>query len=138
MAQAHTLDAIFNRLVVRAAMNQGEYLDAAQTYYRLALKAQSQCRATVESLALIKNPPNVAIVKQANIGQAVQVNNGMSAESATRAREIENPQNRLLEQSNGERLDFAAPSAAGGLNSSMETVGAFDGAEDERREGASR
>lgn len=133
MAQAHTLDAIFNRLIVRAAMNQGEYLTAAETYYRLALKAQSQCRATIESLALIKNPPNVAIVKQANIGQAVQVNNGTTAQPSSRARETEKTQNKLLEQSNGERLDVGASARTIATNSAMETLGALDRTEDDRR-----
>jgi hypothetical protein len=35
---------------------------------RLALKAQSQCRATLETLAQIKNPP-VVLARQANIAQ---------------------------------------------------------------------
>ena len=53
-----------------------EYLPAAETYLRLALKAQAQCRATVEALAEIKNPRPVAFVKQANIAQGPQqVNN---------------------------------------------------------------
>jgi hypothetical protein len=30
--QAHTLDAIFNQLAIRAALNQREYLDAADRY----------------------------------------------------------------------------------------------------------
>jgi hypothetical protein len=47
------------RPVIRAALNQGEYLDAADKCYRLAL------HATLETLATIKNPPNVAIVQQA-------------------------------------------------------------------------
>jgi hypothetical protein len=36
------------------------------TYLRLGLKAQSQCRATLETLAAIKNPRPVAFVQQAN------------------------------------------------------------------------
>lgn len=45
----------------------GEYLNATDTYLRLALKAQAQCRATLQTLAEIKNPRPVAFVKQANI-----------------------------------------------------------------------
>lgn len=75
-AQAHTLDAIFNNLSRRAALNMGEYISAAETYLRLALKAQSQCRATLETLAAIKNPQPVAFVRQANISHGPQqVNN---------------------------------------------------------------
>ena len=78
VAQADTLDAIFNDMARRAALNAGEYLHATETYMRLALKAQSQCRATIETLANIKNPP-VVIAKQANIaGGAQQVNNGVT------------------------------------------------------------
>jgi len=50
-AQAHTLDALFTALVQRAALNFGEYIGAADTYIRLVLKAQSQCRATWKAIA---------------------------------------------------------------------------------------
>ena len=124
MAQAHTLDALFNRLIVRAAMNQGEYLDAADRYYRLALRAQSQCRATIETLAAVKNPPNLAFVKQANIGQAVQVNNGTPP--ASRAPENENAPSKLLEVTDGQRLDVAPATATGGADPLLEALGALD------------
>jgi hypothetical protein len=84
-AQAAALDAIFNEMARRAAMNMGEYLDATERYMRLALKAQGQCRATLETLAAIKNPP-VIFAKQANIAHGPQqVNNG-SFRSSTRTR----------------------------------------------------
>jgi len=38
------LDSFFTKMALRAALNMGEYLNAAETYMRLALKAQSQCR----------------------------------------------------------------------------------------------
>ena len=51
-------------------------MQAAETYVRLALKAQAQCRATLETLATIKNPP-VVYARQANIAAGrQQVNNG--------------------------------------------------------------
>jgi len=56
-AQALTLNLMFAELARRAALNMGEYLGAAETYMRLALRAQSQCRATFETLAAVKNPP---------------------------------------------------------------------------------
>lgn len=55
-AQAITLDSMFTELARRAALNMGEYLDAAERYGRLALKAQSNCRATVEALAKLHQP----------------------------------------------------------------------------------
>lgn len=76
-AQAAALNAMFGELARRSALNMGEYMDAADRYMRLALKAQGQCRATLETLAVIKSPP-VVFARQANInnGGQQQVNNG--------------------------------------------------------------
>jgi len=82
-AQATSLDAIFNEMARRCALNMGEYIGAADTYMRLALKAQSQCRTTIEALAEIKNPRPVAFVKQANISHGhQQINNGVKPAEA--------------------------------------------------------
>jgi hypothetical protein len=67
----------------------GEYIDAADRYMRLALKAQGQCRATLETLAAIKNPP-VVIARQANVSHGPQqinntVNLDKTFETGTRA-----------------------------------------------------
>ena len=120
IAQAHTLDAIFNDLARRAQLNVGQYLGAADTYLRLALRAQTQCRATLETLATIKNPPNVAFVKQANIANGPQqVNNGTTP---SRAGETEMPRSKLLEESNVERMDYGSASATVESNSHMAAV----------------
>ncbi|MBP6363766.1 MAG: hypothetical protein KA329_09625 [Novosphingobium sp.] len=55
-AQAITLDSMFAELARRAANNMGEYVNAAERYGRLALKAQSNCRATLEALAKLHQP----------------------------------------------------------------------------------
>jgi hypothetical protein len=52
--QAVTLETIFTSLARRATSQ--EYLKQFQAYLGLALKAQAQCRATLEALAEIKNP----------------------------------------------------------------------------------
>ena len=132
MAQAHTLDAIFHKLARKAT--DVEYLNRLDVNLRLALKAQSQCRATLETLAAIKNPQPMAFVQQANIAHGPQqVNNGaVQPGEPSRAREAENPQNKLLEAQNGERLDFGAPGAAGGADSQMETLGAVHRPQDAR------
>jgi len=135
MAQAHTLDAIFANLAYRSAINIGDYLNAAETYMRLALKAQSQCRATLETLAAIKNPPTI-IARQANVTTGPQqVNNGVEPgnsnpmrgdfDTSTRAgaRENQNEQNKLLEATNGERLDIGSTGKAGGVDPQLEAVG---------------
>jgi hypothetical protein len=118
-AQAHTLDALFNQLT-RAAL-KSEVLIQYETKFRLALRAQSQCRATLETLSAIKNPP-VIFAKQANITNGpLQVNNG----TTSRTEEIENEQNKLLQREPEERLDHGAPRKAVSINQNMETMGAI-------------
>jgi hypothetical protein len=141
MAQAHTLDAIFNNLARRSARNMGEYVNAAEIYMRLALKAQTQCRATLETLAAIKNPQPVSFVKQQNIAAGPQqVNNGAASEfshqyarAPARAENSENPPNKLLEQQHEEWLDARAPQTPVGADSALETVGEVDRAANARR-----
>lgn len=78
--QAQALQAIFTNLARRSGMNAGQYIDAADKYMRLALKAQSQCRATLETLAIVKNPQ--PYIRQANIAQGhQQVNNTYASAS---------------------------------------------------------
>jgi hypothetical protein len=133
MAQATTLDVIFNQLARRAAANlDGQYLRACDTLLRLAFKAQSQSRATLETLAFIKNPRSVAFVRQANIANGPQqVNNGTSPTS--RARETESPPIELLEQHHEERLDTSTPQAAIRTDSAMATVEEVHRATDSER-----
>jgi hypothetical protein len=72
-AQAVTLDAMFTELARRVALNMGEYINAAERYGRLALKAQTNCRATLESLAKLHQPREQTVrhVHVAEGGQAV-------------------------------------------------------------------
>jgi len=122
VAQANTLDAIFNELARRAARNMGEHLSATEVYLRLALKAQTQCRATLETLATIKNPP-IIYARQANVTTGPQqVNNGMAP--ITRTRETENAPPQLLEAQHGKRLDTGTTGTASRGDPTMATVGA--------------
>lgn len=75
-AQALTLHATFTALCRRAALNAGTQIGATDTYLRLAMRALRPCRATLERPANIKNPRPAAFVKQANIANNQQVNNG--------------------------------------------------------------
>lgn len=83
LGQAAALNAMFAELARRAGANMGQYMDPTEKYMRLALKAQGQCRATLETLAAIKNPPLV-FARQANInnGGQQQVNNGVASEQS--------------------------------------------------------
>ena len=72
-AHAMTLDSMFTELARRAAMNMGDYINAAERYGRLALKAQSNCRATLEALAKLHQPREQTVrhVHVSEGGQAV-------------------------------------------------------------------
>ena len=133
-AQVLALNSVFAGLAHRAKTNSsGGYLGAADTYMRLALRAQAQCRQTAQTLFEMKNPHPVAFVRQANIANGPQqVNFGPSPGNVTstrkgaRAEENESAPNELLEASDGERMDFGAQSEAGGANQDVEPVGAVN------------
>ena len=135
-AQSHSLDAIFNKLARMASTHlvNGGNVEIADTLLRLGMRAQSQCRATIEALAEIKNPSHVAFVKQANISSGPQqVNNGATA----RTENNRIPQNKLLEQVNGERLDFGTQGQTVGDYTRLEAVGAVHRASNDRRQSRS-
>lgn len=77
-AQAVALNAVFSELARRGFTTLGHRLDAADGYIRLALRAQSQFRASVETLALMKNPPVFARHANINNGGQQQINNGVT------------------------------------------------------------
>ena len=120
-SQALTLDSMFHHLAERAGRQQ--MLPSMEMLLRMALKAQSQARATVEALAAIKNP--MPFIRQANIAHGhQQVNNG------SRAEKYETAPNRLLEVQHGERLEHGAQAAAGRADQALAAVGALDRTED--------
>jgi hypothetical protein len=122
--QASALQAIFVNFAGRAA--NAQYIPQMEAYLRLAMKAQNQCRMTLETLAAIKNPP-VVYARQANIANGPQqVNNGVVPTAPTFA----NTQNEQLEAQHGERLDFGTAGQAGNGDPAVATVGAVYRAED--------
>lgn len=133
-AQAHTLDALYSTLALTAKSNlESGHLEAFDRIMRLALRAQSQARATLETLSTMKNPP-LLIAKQANIAHGPQqVNNGPPTPEPSRAGESQNEPNRLLEQQHGDRLDTFPSQTASGADKAMATVGEVHGAEVRRR-----
>ena len=132
IAQAHTLDALFNRELMTALRQ--EALPQFEAHAKLAMRAQSQCRSTLETLAAIKNPP-VLIAKQANIAAMQQVNNnGIPAQGdPSRTRESETRQTELLEHHHGDWLDTGTASTASGPDPEVETLGTVDGTKVRRR-----
>lgn len=139
IAQAHTLDAIFVNLM-RRAMNQST-MPHWDAYMRMGLKAQSQCRSTLQALADLKNPP-VVFAKQANIANGPQqVNNGVVSghratdegfrEQYAQARahgKTESEQTRLLQgdQHGGSLMDAGATRTTAAGNPALEALGAVN------------
>ena len=72
ISQAQSLNVMFCDLAIKA--NNQKHIDNMDKFLKLALKAQSQCRATLETLANIKNPP-IVFAKHANIAHHQQINN---------------------------------------------------------------
>jgi len=120
IAQAHTLDALFGRLLDASVKNMGEYLGATESYMRLSLKAQSQCAQTIRVLNELKSPKNVAFIQQANLANGHQQVNNYPA------RKNENEQNELLERAEHEQLEFGAQKETFRANSTVETMGEID------------
>ena len=129
--QVHTLDALFNVLTMRATEHGGHNVHSVDRWLRLAMKAQSLFRATIETLVAIKNPQPTLFAQQANIttGPHVQVNNQFGTNSQTP--ETQSEQSKLLEQTH-ERLDPGATGQAIGTDTQLEAVGAVHGTKDDR------
>ena len=134
-AQAVALNAMFGELARVAQVNMFKEPDYADRYMRLAFKAQGQSRATLETLAAIKNPP-VLFARQANInnGGQQQVNNGTAPAQAANSTQacasarpgetVSSPNELLEERTHGSpQLDTRATKAAGRKNQSLEPVG---------------
>ena len=129
MGQAMALQTIFTELSARAA--RADTMTHLDTYMRLALKAQAQCRASLEALAAIKSPP-ILFARQANFANGPQqVNNGapapaVNAAMAPRASESNSRQNELLENQHGQWLDSGTQGQTRGGNSALAPVGIVD------------
>lgn len=130
-AQAVTLNSIFTELASRAHSNIGHFIDPVETYTRLALKAQSQCRATWETLAAMKNPP-VVFTRQMNVANNQQINNGTppgaAPPSPTRTPETQSQPNELLEDAThgSTQLDTGTTTQAGRGHQELAPVGSIN------------
>lgn len=128
--QASALQSLFVRLTERA--REQTQMPNYEGFMRLALRAQSQCRATLETLATIKNPP-VVYAKQANVTTGLQqVNNGV-VPGASRTRENEIQHNKLSGSEYELLPDTRASQDASRINQEIEAVGEINRAENTRR-----
>ena len=131
--QAKSLDMIFYDFAARAG--NCTTLDAREQCLKIALKAQIQCRTTVESLAVIQQGPAI-FAKNANINHGQQqVNNGVPAPAGTttvQAQEVTKPSLKApSEPSIGTTFATSTRTRtrAGGRNASLakQTIGAERG-----------
>lgn len=122
MNQATALQSLFARLTEKAM--GAEYMSNFEGFMRMALRAQSQCRTTLETLSTIKNPP-IVYAKQANIAQGHQQVNNETMEPS-RAREIENEQTQLSGVDNELCQNTGTPGIAKKDDSPLETLGEID------------
>ncbi|MEZ5814218.1 MAG: hypothetical protein R3E13_05780 [Alphaproteobacteria bacterium] len=127
-AQMQVLDALFHKFVGDALKTR--HLEQIKTMLLLALKSQSQCRSTAETLSEIKNPRPV--FQQNNMAHNQQVNNRIAAPAHGKK---EKPTNELLtdRRNEHETLDFRRAKAAVGADTELEAVELVYGAENGRR-----
>jgi len=129
-SQAQALQTIFSSLARRASSQ--EHLKQYQVFLTLALKAQTQSRATLEALIELKQPRHRAtFVKQANIAAGhQQVNNSYAGASAhttsLHAEDSSTEPNKLLEATHGIELDIGAQGTASSADPHLEAVGAVN------------
>ena len=112
ISQAVALEAMFVSLARRAKAQ--EKLLQYETHMRFALKAQNQCRATLQALVQLKQPSQTTFVRQANIAQGHQQVNNLPEKDIT-------PQNELLGAESA-KLDTGATPTAKRVNSKLEAL----------------
>ena len=123
ISQAVALEAMFASLARRAKAQ--EKLLQYDTHMRFALKAQNQCRATLQALVQLKQPSNTTFVKQANIAQGHQQVNNLAEKNIT-------PQNELLEGNYAE-LDTGTTTTPKGIDTTLEALGKVHRGKNTRR-----
>ena len=122
-AQATALQAIFVDLATRA--QRQERLPVMQAQLTMALKAQAQCRATLEALAEVKNPRHPTFVRQQNVAQQQVVSNaGITCGHG----HIDNQANKLITESRHAALDARGTGAASRVDTHVEAVASCHGA----------
>ena len=127
--QATALQSLFARLTEKALST--ERISNCEAFMRMALRAQSQCRSTLETLSSIKTP-SIVYAEQANVTTGPQqVNNHVS--NSSHVREIKNGQTKLSGESNELQPDSRASSYEGQVDTTLETLGEIDWAKVGRR-----
>lgn len=130
--QAVALQSLFVKWTEKG-METG-LLRQQETAFRLALKAQSQCRATLETLFNIKHPP-IVYAKQANVTTGPQqINNGVPPPmggdhaGAPQKKSRKNKLKEIAHEPEQEQwLDAGAPRTAGRKNQAAKAMAPLHG-----------
>lgn len=125
ISQAQALQTMFVTLG-RMAANKTQ-LAQYTAFMNMALKAQSQSRATIQALIELKYPKQATFVNQANIANGHQQVNNFSDQNNTqtpaRVEKISNQSNELLEINNGSQtMDIRATETAGNQDKAVAAV----------------
>lgn len=131
IGQAVALQSMFADFALRAKKAQS--LQAVQCLAQLALRAQAGSRSTLQTLADVKNPRQVAFVKQTNVAQTQQVNNGMAPPSRVENIQV-TPNELLAEEPYGRtKMDTRTKAEASRSNPAVVAVDRVDRPEKRRR-----
>ena len=123
IGQAQALQTMFVSLGRQAASKTS--LPQYTVFMNLALKAQSQSRATIQALVELKYPKQATFVKQANIANGhQQINNATSTRTPAHAhaKAIESQPNELLSEMNHATLDSSRTATTSAIDKAMATV----------------
>jgi len=117
--QSHVLQALFVRFTQK--LSHAKYIEQVDTYSRIALKAQNQCRQTLATFGELKNPKRATFIRQQNNAVNQQIN-----QDGKQDKNLKNPDdssNELLEELSNERLDTRTPQEARRADQAMEALG---------------
>lgn len=134
IAQAYTLDSIFNNMARRAFNSKS--LEVMEKMMGMSMKAQSQCRTTLQTLVDVKYPRTATFIKQANIANQQQVNNGVPSSSRPPAGDIPGDRtNQLLTDGSGhgQTVDGRGAGTTISVDKELAAVGKIDRAKNARR-----
>ena len=132
LAQADALDTVFHVLLQQAMPNMGKSPGVAEVYLRLALKAQANARATLDSLSRARTPQvGATFVGQANISGGPQIVHNVGQMLPTWGDEHFRP-NELLERQHVQKMVGGTTGAAVASHTPLEAMAPLDWPEDHR------
>ena len=120
--QVYVLNGLFNQLVMqgKASLNEPAVMRSLpnhpKTMLNVALKAQTQCRATVQTINELKNPKKTTFIKN-------QLNN-VKMELESRIEQLEDTEH------GSKKLDYRTEATAITVNSELEALEVIDGSKD--------